>query len=246
MSLLKIISLTAGYGKNIVITNIFVNVNEGEIVAILGPNGSGKSTLLKSVMGITKVFSGKIFFKDVDLTPLSVDRRARVGIGYVPQLDNVFTELSVEENLEMGAYTRPKREEVRLDIEDIYSLFPSLRGKRKRKAKTLSGGERQMLAIARALMAKPKLLILDEPTSSLAPNMVSTLVSKIKEVNSRGVSVLMAEQNVKVALEIADRVYIMRSGRVIFEGPSNSLTGAMIGDLFLTKKATQRTDPEEG
>ncbi len=240
MSLLRVIGLTAGYERNVVITDVFINVNKGEIVAILGPNGSGKSTLLKSIMGLTKVFSGKIFFRGIDLTPLGITQRVKMGISYVPQLDNIFTELSVEENLEMGAYIRSDKENIKRDIDDIYNLFPELKERRREKAKTLSGGERQILAIARALIMRPILLILDEPTANLASKVISTLTSKIKEVNNEGVTVLIAEQNVRFALSVTDKVYVMRSGRVIFKGLSQNLTRTTIENLFLGKSPVLR------
>ena len=205
MKIVETVDLISGYGRNVVLYKVSTHVEHGEIVAIIGPNGSGKSTLVKSIVGITRIFGGRVALEGRNIAATTLDQVARMGIGYVPQLDNIFTELTVEENLEMGAYTRSDRKGIKEDIQQLYGLFPALEGSSTRKAGTLSGGERQMLAIARAMMMKPKLLMLDEPTANLGPKAISSLHEKIKEINDEGVTIMAVEQNVKKALDLATR-----------------------------------------
>jgi len=212
--LLSIENLTAGYGKIPVLRDINLNVMDGEIVAILGPNGAGKSTLLATIMNLTTIHRGVIKYKEIVLNELKTHEIAKLGIGYVPQSDNVFPNLTVEENLIAGAFTR-KRTNIRSEVEEVLSLFPEIMRRREQKAKTLSGGERQMLAIARALMIKPRLLLLDEPTAGLAPVATAMLIRKIREINETAhVTILIAEQNVRKTLEIADRAYVLIGGEI--------------------------------
>jgi len=230
---LRIANVTAGYGKLPVIYDVSIGVSKGEIVTIVGPNGSGKSTVIKSVFGFAKVFNGIIAYNGTDITHKGTDAVARLGVGYVPQMENVFTNLTVEENLEMGAYVR-RDEAVKPDIKGIYDIFSELRSRKHEVAGKLSGGERQMVAIARAMMMKPKVLLLDEPTASLAPKAASMVLSKIKEIRDLGVPVLMAEQNARKALAASNKGYVLVAGRCVKEGrAAEILADENIGKLYL-------------
>ncbi|MBS7609163.1 ABC transporter ATP-binding protein [Candidatus Bathyarchaeota archaeon] len=231
---IEVRDLVAGYGKLQVLQGISISLSDGEIVSLIGPNGSGKSTLIKSIVGLAKVFSGHILYKGVDILGFRTDRLARLGIGYVPQLSNIFLSLSVEENLEMGAYARSDGRSLRNDMEAIYSLFPELKGRRKERAENLSGGERQMLALARALMGRPKVLLLDEPTASLSPKATASIFQCLKRIRDSGTPILLAEQNALKALESSDRCYLLVAGKCIAEGPSEDILGNKdIGRLYL-------------
>lgn len=207
-----------GYGKSVIIRGVSVMLGKGEIVALVGPNGSGKSTFIKSVYGLATLFEGSVCYNGEDITRLSTEEKSRLGIGYVPQVDNVFPDLKVEENLEMGAYNVDDKRQVRSDIEEIFEMFPLLGERKTQNAETLSGGERQMLAVARALMARPSLLLLDEPAPALAPRMVTELFNKIEEIRDAGTPILLVEQHAKRALEIADRGYVLVAGEKAMEG----------------------------
>jgi branched-chain amino acid transport system ATP-binding protein len=234
--ILKTVKLSSGYGKSLIVDDVSLHVNEGEIVAIIGPNGSGKSTLLKTIIGILRPFDGEIRFMNEDITHMLLHHLIRKGVGYVPQIENVFTELTVEENLEMGGYIL-KGGDLRTRLKEAFSTFPELAPLEGRKAETLSGGERQMLALARGLMTGPCLLILDEPTSNLDPKAVSMFYSKIEEINASGVSIIMAEQNVKGAMGISDRAYVLVSGRLIFEGDVEDVTSLDLRKMFFQYKS---------
>jgi len=214
VALLELNDVTSGYGKMVVLEKINMHVNEGEIVSLLGPNGAGKTTLLNTIFGLADVFEGEIKFNGLNIRGKSPDKIASMGIGYSPQQQNIFPNFTVEENLMLGAYLR-KDKEVKKDMEEIFEIFPEIERRRHNLAKTLSGGERQMLAVARALMLKPKLLLCDEPTAGLAPRAASTLAKKIKEIRERGTTIIMVEQNAKIALNISDRTYILSGGRII-------------------------------
>lgn len=230
--MLRVENLSSGYGGMSVVNNVSINISPGEIVVIIGPNGCGKSTLLKTIFGLIKPYSGKMIFNGEDITGSRSFDLVRKGMGFVPQTDNVFPNLSVMENIEMGGYM-----EKRPDFGEIFDFFPILRDKKKEKASSLSGGERQMLAMARALMTRPGLILLDEPSAGLAPKMVVVLMEKIKEIGKRRSSVILVEQNVKSALSIADRGYIMVMGRKVFEGKADEiLDHKEIGRLYLGKK----------
>ena len=216
-------NITAGYGKAVIIQDVNIEIEEGRITAIVGPNGSGKSTFLKTVFGLTRVFKGNIFFDGKDVTRLAPEERARMGLGYVPQVNNVFPSLTVMENLEMGAYSIEKKEQVRTEIEEMMEIFPILRERRNQKAGSLSGGERQMLAMAMALMGKPKVLLLDEPAAALAPKIVNQIFTRIRDIVETGVTVLLVEQHAKRALSICDMGYVMSGGRVVMKGPGSEL-----------------------
>lgn len=221
--MLEIRDLNSGYGKLHVLFDLSLKCEKGEIIAVVGPNGAGKTTLLNSIFGIADIYSGSIKLDGKEISKLPPYVKAREGVAYVLQMINVFSDLSVEENLRVSmAFSKSSPEE----LERIYELFPVLRERKGQKAGTLSGGERQMLAMSLGLIRNPKLLLLDEPTAGLMPLYVNLLTEKIKEIrDERGISVVLVEQNVQKALEIADRVYVLVSGQVIFEGPPNELLG---------------------
>lgn len=230
--MLSVKHISSGYSETVIVNDVSMNITKGEIVVIIGPNGCGKSTLLKTIFGILKPYSGKISFNGENITGSSPFDLVRKGIGFIPQTQNVFQNLSVIENLEMGGYLSSDP-----DFEEIFGIFPVLKVKKKEKAGNLSGGERQMLAIGRALMTRPKLLLLDEPSAGLAPRMIEVLMEKIQEIGKRNSSILLVEQNVKSALHIADRGYIMVMGKKVFEGSAlEILDHKEIGRLYLGKK----------
>ncbi len=232
--LLKVQDVYAGYGKLIVVRKVSLTVEKNEIIVIVGPNGSGKSTLIKSIIGFSKIFDGKVFYNDSEITGIKPDAAIRMGIGYVPQINNVFTNLTVEENLEIGGYVRKDKSKVKMDIREIFDMFPILKPRRKEKASTLSGGERQILALARVMVLKPKIVLFDEPTASLSPKMASQVLSYIKDVCFQGIPVIMAEQNARKGLAVADRGYVLVDGRCVKEGLSKEiLEDREIGKLYL-------------
>ena len=232
MALLEAKRITAGYGETEILHRVFVKVNEGEIVSIVGPNGAGKSTLLKTILGLLKPREGKVILEAEDITGLDPDRIVRKGICYVPQTENVFASLTVEENLEMGAFIRKDNYQNR--IQEIYAIFPDLEERRKDRAGKLSGGQRQMVAIGRALMLEPKIILLDEPSASLAPKLVRLIFQKITEINRSGVGILMVEQNIREALRIADQAYVLAMGRNRFHDTGQALLNNQeVGKLYL-------------
>jgi len=230
--ILEVSGLRSGYGKMEILHGIDIAVNEGEIVAVLGPNGAGKTTLLNTIFGLTTIHAGEIRFRGQSIVGLKPYRIVRLGLGYAPQLDNVFPNMTVLENLQMGAYLRGSDPEVEKDIEEVFQLFPEIARRKNQKAKTLSGGERQMLAVARALMSRPKMLLLDEPTTGLAPKAASILMNKIAEIRDKGVTILVVEQNVHKALEVADRAYVLVSGRIVREADPKTLLEEGVEKLF--------------
>ncbi len=214
-------NLTAGYGGLDIIKNISINVKEGEVVVIVGPNGAGKSTVMKALLGMLKLTSGSVEFSDQEITKLLPQNRVSLGIAFVPQTQNVFTGMTVEENLEMGGFLRD--DNINDTIQDIYELFPVLKEKRNQSTGELSGGQRQQVAFGRALMTKPKILMLDEPTAGVSPIVMDELFSRIVEVGKTGVGILMVEQNAKQALSIADRGYVLVNGKNSREGSGQEL-----------------------
>ena len=214
-------NLTAGYGGVDIIKNINLQVKQGEIAVIVGPNGAGKSTAMKALLGMLKLSDGSVKFAQDDITSMLPQDRVNLGIAFVPQTQNVFTGMSVEENLEMGGCIRD--DDISLTIEDIYNLFPILKEKRNQNAGELSGGQRQQVAFGRALMTKPKILMLDEPTAGVSPIVMDELFSRIIEVGKTGVGILMVEQNAKQALNIADRGYVLVNGKNSREGSGQDL-----------------------
>ena len=213
--------MTGGYGGPDIITSCTVNVDRGEIVAILGPNGAGKSTAMKAMLGLLNLKSGKVVIDGKDISKLTPQDRVKEGIAYVPQTRNVFTGLSVQENLEMGAYLREERfEEI---IDEIYELFPILKEKKSQLVGELSGGQRQQVALGRALMIKPSVLLLDEPTAGVSPIVMDELFDHILKVKKTNVAIIMVEQNAKQALSIADRGYVLVTGENKFSGTGKEL-----------------------
>ncbi|WP_224449337.1 ABC transporter ATP-binding protein [Haloprofundus salilacus] len=211
MTLLKVRDLDAGYGDLQILTDVDLDVEESEYVTIVGPNGAGKSTVMKSVFGLTSHMGGTVTFADSEITGANPEDIIRLGLGYVPQNDNVFGALSVQENLEMGAYILDDVPQESLDA--VYERFPILKERREQKAGTMSGGQQQMLAMGRALMLDPDLLLLDEPSAGLAPDLVDEMFDKIDEINEAGTAVLMVEQNAKEALRRCDRGYVLVNGQ---------------------------------
>jgi len=214
-------NLTAGYGGVDIIKNITLEVKQGEIAVIVGPNGAGKSTAMKALLGMLKLTDGSVSFAEDDISNMLPQDRVNLGIAFVPQTNNVFTGMSVEENLEMGGFIRT--DDIHHTIEDIYNLFPVLKEKRNQNAGELSGGQRQQVAFGRALMTKPKILMLDEPTAGVSPIVMDELFSRIIEVGKTGVGILMVEQNAKQALNIADRGYVLVNGKNSREGSGQDL-----------------------
>ena len=213
--------MTGGYGGPDIITSCTLNVNRGEIVAILGPNGAGKSTAMKAMLGLLNLKSGKVIIDGKDISKLTPQDRVKEGIAFVPQTRNVFTGLSVQENLEMGAYLREEHfEEI---INEIYELFPILKEKKSQLVGELSGGQRQQVALGRALMIKPSVLMLDEPTAGVSPIVMDELFDHILKVKKTNVAIIMVEQNAKQALSIADRGYVLVTGENKFSGTGKEL-----------------------
>ena len=232
----EVSGLHSGYDGTIIIEDININVQHNEIVTIIGPNGSGKSTLLKSIFGIVKPQQGKIEFLNEQITGMKPFRIFEKGISYVPQVENIFSNLTISENLDIGFYTS-KINDTKNELDKIYSFFPQLKNKKSIKSGNLSGGERQMLAIARALIGDPKLLLLDEPTASLAPNLVSEIMQKLIQIKDSGTSMLLVEQNAKKSLDISDRCYVLVMGKNFFEGKASEvIQNKELGRMFLGKK----------
>ncbi len=221
-NVLEIKNLVAGYGAIDVLHDVSMNVERGEIVTMVGANGAGKSTTLKSVFGLTHIGSGQIVFEGQDVTSRKTHELAALGLAYVPQERSVFSSLTVAENLEMGAYAVPPRDIPRR-LDRVCQRFPILRERSKQRAGTLSGGERQMLAIARGLMAEPSLMLLDEPSLGLAPMIIAALFEQIQAINEAGTTILLIEQNARRALAIADRGYVMELGQIRYQGRGSDL-----------------------
>ncbi|MBX3139593.1 MAG: ABC transporter ATP-binding protein [Trueperaceae bacterium] len=221
MPLLRVEGAVAGYGEMQVLRGVDLTVEEGEIVSIVGPNGAGKSTVMKLIFGLLKPWEGSVTFAGRDVSGMAPERLVRLGLSYVPQVDNVFPNLTVEENLDMGGYIRSGS--LAEQKERVYELFPRLAERRKQRAGKMSGGERQMVAMGRALMLDPRLLMLDEPSAGLAPLLVDMIFDKIVEVNGTGVAVLMVEQNAKKSLALAHRGYVLATGQNQVDGPGRDL-----------------------
>ena len=222
MEMLKVEQINVYYGAIHAIKDISFEVNEGEIVTLIGANGAGKSTILKTVSGLLRSKTGSVSFMGENISHIAPHKVVERGLAHVPEGRRVFTRMTVEENLEMGAYTRPKGE-VDDSIAAVYDQFPRLKERHKQVAGTLSGGEQQMLAMGRALMSKPKLLMLDEPSMGLAPILVEQIFDIIKELHKDGTTILLVEQNARAALEVADRGYVLETGKIVTSGSGSEL-----------------------
>ena len=221
--MLKVDGINVYYGNIHALHDVSFSVNEGEIVTLIGANGAGKTTILRTVSGIMQPKSGTISFGDENISKMSANSIVKVGISQVPEGRRIFANLTVKENLEMGAYTRKDKANVRDDYEVVFSRFPRLKERIRQVAGTLSGGEQQMLAMGRALMARPKLLLMDEPSMGLAPLFVKEIFTIIKDINKSGTTVLLVEQNANMALSIANRAYVIETGRITLSGGAAEL-----------------------
>lgn len=232
MGILEAENIRSGYGETEILHGVSIYVDPGEMVAIIGPNGAGKSTLMKTIFGLLKPRVGRILLEGEDISGLRPDKIVKKGMCYVPQSDNIFPSLTVMENLEMGAFIR--EDDFSDSLEEVFNRFPILKERRNQRAGSLSGGEQQMVAMGRALMLKPRVLLLDEPSAGLAPKMVDEIFEKIAEVRDSGVAVLMVEQNAKKALMYADRGYVLAMGENRYEGRGEELLNDPdVGRLYL-------------
>lgn len=221
--LLEMKNACVNYGHVSAITDISISVPEGKIITIIGGNGAGKSTTLRAMSGLSRLSSGEILFNGERIDHLPADKIVGKGMAHVPEGRRVFPDLTVEENLRTGAFLRRDKPAVEKDLEEVFARFPRLRERRKQMAKTMSGGEQQMLAIGRALMSNPKLLLMDEPSMGLAPVVVEEIAVIIEEINARGVTVVLVEQNAELALDLADYAYVLETGSMSLEGPAKEL-----------------------
>jgi len=221
--MLKLEGIHVFYEESQAVSDVSISVKEGEFVTIIGANGAGKTTIMKAIMGLVKVREGKIYFKDIDLTNKPPWVRAEMGIGYIPEGRRVFPDLTVIENLKVGAYTIKRKQVLKQNLERIFSLFPKLGERGKQLARTMSGGEQQMLAIARAMMLNPKLLLIDEISMGLMPILVNTAFASIKKMHKEGITILLVEQNAKKALAAADRGYVLETGHIVLEDRADIL-----------------------
>lgn len=221
MALLEATGVVAGYGDTEILHGVSVSVKAGEIVTIIGPNGCGKSTFMKTVVGVVRVKAGSVVFRDQDISSRAPGQIVRAGLCYVPQTANVFPSLTIRENLDMGAFTR--KDDYSGRIKDMFEMFPDLAARPNQKAGNLSGGQRQTLAIARALMLDPVMLLLDEPSAGLSPTMRSSVFDHIREINATGVTVLLVEQNAREALRMSNRGYVLSSGENRLEDAGSAL-----------------------
>ncbi|MCG6796022.1 ABC transporter ATP-binding protein [Geobacillus sp. YHL] len=221
--MLKVEAIDVFYGNIHALKGVSLEVNKGEIVTLIGANGAGKTTLLKTISGLLRPKNGDIVYEGASIAGKAAQTIVKQGISHVPEGRRVFANMTVEENLELGAFLRKDKEGIQQDFAKVFQLFPRLEERRKQLAGTLSGGEQQMLAIGRALMARPKLLLLDEPSMGLAPLLVKTIFRIIQEINESGTTILLVEQNAHMALSIADRAYVIESGRVVLSGAASEL-----------------------
>lgn len=222
--MLEIKNLNVHYGVIQALKDVSLTVNKGEIVTLIGANGAGKTTTLRTISGLNKATSGEILLEGTDITNIPAPQRVKMNVSQVPEGRRIFPDMSVLENLELGAYLRNDKTEIKKDIEHIYSLFPILGNRKKQMAGTLSGGEQQMLAMGRALMSRPKILLLDEPSMGLAPLLVREIFDIIKNINSTGTTILLVEQNARMALSIAHRAYVIETGSIVMSGTGEELS----------------------
>jgi branched-chain amino acid transport system ATP-binding protein len=234
--LLKVTDLTIHYGKAIALDKVSLEVAEGSVVSLIGANGAGKTTVLRAISGLIPLTSGEIWFRDKKINGMSSSEIVKLGLIHIPQGRRLFPYLSVLSNLNLGASLRNDKDGIKSDMESVFHHFPRLWERRSQKAGTLSGGEQQMLAIGRGLMANPKLLLMDEPSLGLAPKLVAELIPVIKDINKRGISVLLVEQNVSLALGVALRGYALRVGKIVLEGDINIFkTSELVKEAYLGK-----------
>lgn len=231
--MLKISNLKSGYSDAAeIIHGVDLEVKAGEIVALIGPNGAGKSTILKSIFSLANIFDGKIFFKDKDITNLKTYELIEMGVSFVPQGRQIFPSMTVLENLRMGAFIIKNRNVVEKNVNDIFQKFSIFKEKQNELAGNLSGGQQQLLAIARALMQKPQILLLDEPSLGLAPKVAKEIFEEIVKIKNEGIAVLIVEQNAKQAVSIADRTYILENGKIVMQGNKDILKNEKIRDIY--------------
>ncbi|MBR4462333.1 MAG: ABC transporter ATP-binding protein [Erysipelotrichaceae bacterium] len=221
--MLRVNDLVVRYGMIEAIKGISFEVDDGQIVTLIGANGAGKTTTMHTISGLLKPYSGEILLDDKDITKLPAHKIVELGIAQCPERRRIFSSQSVEDNLLLGAYTRKDKEEIQKDLANVYELFPHLKDRTQQLAGTLSGGEQQMLAMGRALMAKPKIMLLDEPSMGLSPLLVKEIFAIIKDINKQGVTILLVEQNARMALGIADKAYVIETGRIVMSGTGQEL-----------------------
>ncbi len=233
-SIIHVVTLNSGYGKSHVLFGVDFEAKEKEITVVVGPNGSGKSTLLKSIFGLCAVYSGKISYAGTNITGFAPHKVARKKIAYLPQVNNIFSNLTIKENLAMASYTLDSKL-ISQRLPEIFETFPILKKFEKKKAETLSGGERQMLAMGMALIRQPRVMLFDEPTASLSPKLADEVLSKIKQMRDDfGITIVLVEQNVKRALKLGDYVYLFANGKQVFKGkPNELLAHPELGKLYL-------------
>jgi branched-chain amino acid transport system ATP-binding protein len=224
--LLEVTNLVARYGRITALSDVSLTVDEGEVVTLIGANGAGKTTTLRAISGLVRPASGTIRFDGRDITRLAPNEIVRAGIGHSPEGRRVFPRMTVRENLELGAYTRRNKDEIAADTERVLGIFPRLRERYAQKAGTMSGGEQQMLAIARALMSRPRLLLLDEPSLGLSPKLVQTIFEVIRDISARGTTILLIEQNARQALAVASRGYVLEVGKIAHQGAAADLAAS--------------------
>lgn len=223
--MLTLENVYVSYGAIQAIKDVSLTVNDGELVSLIGANGAGKTTILHTITGLTPAASGNIVYDGIDLRKYPAYKIVTKGLAHVPEGRHVFTGMTVAENLAMGAYFRNDKKEIARDLETVYESFPRLKERSKQLAGTLSGGEQQMLAMGRAIMSKPKLVVMDEPSMGLSPLLVKDVFNIIKKMHSLGITILLVEQNAKMALSIADRAYVLETGKIVMEGKASELLG---------------------
>ena len=221
--MLEVKNLSVSYGAIEAVKDISFTVNAGEIVSLIGANGAGKTTTLHTITGLVPAKSGSVMYNGVDLLKTHNNKIVTLGMAHIPEGRHVFTRMSVEENLEMGAFSLKDQSDLKKDLDMVYGLFPRLKERRNQKAGTLSGGEQQMLAMGRALMSHPKTILMDEPSMGLSPKLVKEIFSIIRKLHEQGITILLVEQNAKMALSIADRAYVLETGRITMEGDAKEL-----------------------
>ena len=221
--MLEVKNLSVSYGAIEAVKDISFTVNDGEIVSLIGANGAGKTTTLHTITGLVPAKSGSVMYNGVDLLKTHNNKIVTLGMAHIPEGRHVFTRMSVEENLEMGAFSLKDQSDLKKDLDMVYGLFPRLKERRNQKAGTLSGGEQQMLAMGRALMSHPKTILMDEPSMGLSPKLVKEIFSIIRKLQEQGITILLVEQNAKMALSIADRAYVLETGRITMEGDAKEL-----------------------